>query len=108
MANTFSEEIVYPLNDALNSINSSSYQPTITPVIDLNGVTATASALGSMVDANNVQMTAASMQLNSQITQMDDLVDMTSRILGTIQNGSDVYLDGKIITGYVNRRLGQV
>lgn len=107
MATEFSSSIIDPLNTALQSINDGvEIQPTITPVIDLNGAAATASALGSMVNANNVQMTAASMQLNSQITQMDDLVDMTEKILRSIQNGSDLYLDDGVIAGRINRRLG--
>ena len=109
VATEFSSALIDPLNKALLSINEDSeIHPTISPVIDLNGVSATASALSSMVNANNVQMTAASMELNSQITQMDDLVDMTSKILGAIQNGSDLYLDESILAGRINRRLGML
>jgi hypothetical protein len=68
----------------------------------------TQSAISGMFDGNYaLDIAKAQLDLNSQVTQFDQLVEMTSRILGTIQNGSDVYLDGKVITGYVNRRLGQ-
>ena len=96
------------LADRLNgSFDSNVIAPKISPVVDLNNASISANRINTMFDANRAAALSASMDINSQITQMDDLVTMTSQILGTIQNGSDVYLDGKVITGYVNRRLGQ-
>jgi hypothetical protein len=93
---------------ALNGeFTGSAMSPRLTPVVDLSNATVQASRLNTMFDASRAAALSATMDINSQVSQMDDLVDMTSKILGTIQNGSDVFLDGKIITGYVNRRLGQ-
>ena len=83
-----------------------SISPTITPVVDLTNATNAAGTIDSMINAQRTSALSAQMSINSQITQMDQLVDMTSRILGAVQNGSDLYLDDSILAGRINRRLG--
>ena len=78
----------------------------ITPVVDLNGVSNKANQLNRMFDSSRAAALSANMQINSQVTQFDQLVDVTNRILGSIQNGSDLYLDDNILAGRINRRLG--
>lgn len=78
----------------------------ITPVVDLNGVGNKANQLNRMFDSSRAAAISANMQINSQVTQFDQLVDVTNRILGSIQNGSDLYLDDNILAGRINRRLG--
>lgn len=88
------------------SFEGESIAPTITPVVDLGNAAVSASRINNMFDANRAAALSASMNINSQVTQMDDLVDMTAKILGSIQNGSDLYLDDSILAGRINRRLG--
>ena len=86
--------------------NSNSFR--ISPVIDMNGATRSASQLNTLFDANRAAALNATMEVNSQVTQFDQLVDLTNQILGSIQNGSDLYLDDSILAGRINRRLGAV
>lgn len=98
--------MVDAVDTSMNSLNAG-ITPTIRPVIDLTAANGTVTSIGSMIAAQKSAALSASMEIESQVTQMDDLVDMTAQILGAIQNGSDVLIDGKIVAGYVNRRLGQ-
>lgn len=86
--------------------NSNSFR--ITPVVDMSGATRSAGQLNTMFDANRAAALSATMEVNSQVTQFDQLVDLTNQILGSIQNGSDLYLDDSILAGRINRRLGAV
>lgn len=95
------------MSDAMSSeAESGNLSPTIRPVIDLTNVNGKVSTIDSMLSAQRSAAIAASMDINSQVTQFDQLVDVTNRILGSIQNGSDLYLDDGIIAGRINRRLG--
>ena len=94
------------LASALNGEFSSGVSPKITPVVDLGNASSQASQLDNLFDSSRASALSAQMSINSQITQMDQLVDMTSRILGAVQNGSDLYLDDSILAGRINRRLG--
>ena len=101
------KSIAYAMSDAMAyEAESSSLSPTITPVVDLTNINGKASSLDSMFSATRSAAIAASMDINSQVTQFDQLVDVTNRILGSIQNGSDLYLDDNILAGRINRRLG--
>lgn len=100
------EVMVDTVDETMNRMNSGDVAPTITPVVDLTNATGTVNSIGSMIAAQRSAAVAASMDINSQITQFDELVDVTSKILGSIQNGSDLYLDDGIIAGRINRRLG--
>ena len=91
--------------DATNSIDTVS----IRPVLDLTEATKEANDLSSMLDGNSIKEFAqASISVDNQGTRIDKLVDVTTRILGSIQNGSDLYLDDSILAGRINRRLGAV
>ena len=74
----------------------------------MNSASASATKLNNMFDSNRAAALSATMELNSQVTQIDQLVDVTNRILGSIQNGSDLYLDDRVLAGRINRRLGAV
>lgn len=100
------EVMVDTVDETMNRMNSGDVAPTITPVVDLTNATGTVNSIGSMIAAQRSAAVAASMDINSQITQFDELVDVTSKILGSIQNGSDLYLDDGMIAGRINRRLG--
>ena len=78
----------------------------ITPVVDISGASYSASRLNNMINAQRAAAISALMEINSQVTQIDRLVDVTNRILGSIQNGSDLYIDDDILAGRINRRLG--
>ena len=78
----------------------------ITPVVDINGASSSANRLSNMFDSSRAAALSANMQINSQVSQIDSLVDVTNRILGAVQNGSDLYLDDNILAGRINRRLG--
>lgn len=104
---SIAENAVGDLAYGINSVmEDSSLSPTITPVVDLSTASLTAGRINTMFDSSRAAALNASMEINSQVSQMDSLVDMTSRILGTIQNGSDLYLDDSILAGRINRRLG--
>lgn len=95
------------MSDAMGSeAESGNLSPTIRPVIDLTNVNGKVATIDSMLSAQRSAAIAASMDINSQVTQFDQLVDVTNRILGSIQNGSDLYLDDNILAGRINRRLG--
>ena len=74
------------VTDALNS--GMQFTPSITPVVDIDNAAYSASRLGKMFDANKLRMDAASMKIDSQVDQMDDLVRITGKIYKAVENGS--------------------
>jgi len=81
---------------------------TIRPVLDLTDVQSGAMAIDSMF----TQRQALAAQLDagalSQSDEVAELVDVSWKILREIQNGRDIYLDGKVLAGSMNRRLGRM
>lgn len=100
------EVMVDTVDETMNRMKAGDVAPTITPVVDLTNAAGTVNSIGSMIAAQRSAAVAASMDINSQVTQFDELVDVTTKILGSIQNGSDLYLDDGMIAGRINRRLG--
>jgi hypothetical protein len=111
-AATMSSNVVGTMSSALLSIydfnDNLAGRSVIRPVLDLTNVKSGTNSVEDMLSSSSIKEFAeASINIDSQRTQMDSLVEIASNIFKSIQNGSDVVLDGKIITGYVNRRLGQ-
>ena len=79
---------------------------TIRPVLDLTDVQSGAMAIDSMFTQR--QAIAAQLDANalSQSDEIAELVDVSWKILREIQNGREIYLDGNVLAGSMNRRLG--
>lgn len=110
-ATTMSSTVVDTMSSALLSVydfnDSMAGRSTIRPVLDLTNVKAGSNTISDMLSGSSIKEFAeASINIDSQRNQIDSLVQIADGIFKSIQNGSDVYLDGKVITGYVNRRLG--
>lgn len=82
-------------------------EPTISPVLDLDGVRSYDQFAKTFLnDDYAVGIAKTQLSIDSRVSQLDRLVENTSRIIESIQNGSDLYLDENILAGRINRRLG--
>lgn len=81
--------------------------PVIRPVLDLTEFDAGLSAINTSLGARR-PMLARNTQSNPSSAEIQELVTVGWRILRAIQNGSDLYLDDKVLAGRINRRLGQL
>ena len=80
----------------------------ITPVMDLSNVRSSSAQLGAMMSRNQALSASASFNLNAQNDDIATLVKIGSQLLKSVQNGSDLYLDERVLVGRINRRLGQL
>ena len=80
----------------------------IRPVLDLSDIRMGMTTLDSMFSQR--QALAAEIEADSlgRNDEVEALLDVGWRILGEIQNGRDIYLDGKVLAGSMNRRLGRM
>lgn len=92
------------IKDVINGDLSSS--STLRPVLDMSNVDSGLHRINTSFNAQRVSLAAASMEINNEYSQLDELVDMTARIFRQLQNGQDLYLDDNILAGRINRRLG--
>lgn len=102
------------VNRILNS--SGDFNPVISPVLDLSDVRSGIGSVNTMMSKSRIGVTARAIDaaINMQSSsdnlgsKVDQLVDVAGKILGSVQNGSDLYLDDGRIAGRINRRLGAV
>lgn len=80
----------------------------ITPVLDLSSVRSSARSINSLFNYGRTMSVDMSRAQNAENEQVQELVTVGWRILRAIQNGSDLYLDDKVLAGRINRRLGQL
>ena len=63
-------------------------QPRISPVVDLGNAKYSSRKLSEMFDTTRAQAISASMSIDSQVTKIDDLVDITSKIYRAVEDGT--------------------
>ena len=85
-----------------------SFDMTIRPVLDLTNVESGVNTLDSMFARRQAYMIESDAGMLNQSEDLAELVDIGWQILREIQNGSDLYLDDKVLAGRINRRLGQI
>lgn len=81
---------------------------TIRPVLDLSNMQPGLAAIDTMFSQRQAlaaQIDAGDLMHRDEVAE---LVDVSWKILKEIQNGRDVYLDGKVLAGSMNRRLGRM
>lgn len=81
---------------------------TIRPVLDLTNMQPGLAAIDTMFSQRQAlaaQIDAGDFMHRDEVAE---LVDVSWRILKEIQNGRDVYLDGKVLATSMNRRLGRM
>ena len=102
------EKQIDSISDFITNVFGAELDDTITirPVLDLTDVRVGANQIGAMLSNQQASLAAQSANLTINGSEMGLLVDLVSRIYTAVQNGSDVYLDGDVIAGSVNRRLG--
>lgn len=83
------------------------FTPRIMPSVNLTEVKNRARQMRSFVDSNRLQATViANTMSDANGDKMDKLIQSANTLIGLVKNGSDVYLDEKLIVGRMNRRLG--
>lgn len=80
---------------------------TIRPVMDLTDVNAGMNTINSLFSQRQAIMAQLDTEAMDNSSDIDELLDVGWKILKEIQNGSDLYLDDKVLAGRINRRLGQ-
>ena len=80
---------------------------TIRPVMDLTDVNAGMNTINSLFSQRQALMAQLDTEAMDNSSDIDELLDVGWKILKEIQNGSDLYLDDKVLAGRINRRLGQ-
>ena len=81
---------------------------TIRPVLDLSNMQPGLAAIDTMFSQRQAlaaQIDAGDLAHRDEVAE---LVDVSWKILKEIQNGRDLYLDGKVLAGSMNRRLGRM
>lgn len=81
---------------------------TIKPVLDLTDVRNGAMTIDSMFTQRQALMAQLDSSALDQSNEIAELLDVGWQILREIQNGREIYLDGKVLAGSMNRRLGRM
>lgn len=81
---------------------------TIRPVLDLTDVRNGAMTIDSMFTQRQALMAQMDSSALDQSNEIAELVNVSWQILREIQNGRDIYLDGRVLAGSMNRRLGRM
>lgn len=81
---------------------------TIHPVLDLTDVRNGAMTIDSMFTQRQALMAQMDSSALDQSNEIAELLNVSWQILREIQNGRDIYLDGRVLAGSMNRRLGRM
>lgn len=81
---------------------------TIHPVLDLTDVRNGAMTIDSMFTQRQALMAQMDSSALDHSNEIAELVNVSWQILREIQNGRDIYLDGRVLAGSMNRRLGRM
>ena len=108
MAGTLHETIQEAVSKIADTSISTDINPVITPVLDLSNVESGARQLSGILPDSAAYQASASFNLNAQNDDVARLVAIGNKLLQSVQNGSDLYLDENILVGRINRRLGQL
>lgn len=80
---------------------------TIRPVLDLSNISGGASTINSMFSRKQAISANIGGTLSGSRGEVSELVSICWKILGEIQNGSDIYIDDDVLAGRINRRLAR-
>ena len=80
----------------------------IHPVLDLEDMRGGVSQINNMFSRRQAIMAQIGEASLSESNEITELLSVSKEILHAIQNGSEIYLDGKVLAGSVNRRLGKL
>lgn len=109
IANTFIDSV----SDAFHYVDqilSGELSPdlTIRPVLDLTNIQSGANTIDSLFAQRQAIMAEVDASSTSMKDEVAELLTVGWQILGEIQNGRDIYLDGRVLAGSMNRRLGRM
>lgn len=119
-ANNYTSGLVKAVSNARSIIAKlleEDFHPKITPVLDLSNVNSYINGSGGNVGINagpSVGRASAVDSYRSTTKSIDysaklsSIIALNQSLLRAVQNGGDVYLDGNIITGYVNAHMGKL
>jgi len=113
-ASEMGETAMVGVQSAIDGINklmdaSNTFMPTITPVVDMNGLNSAASGIDSMFNNANVGINAQLDMANQQAHQdMLDQNEILRSILGAINAGGTVTIDGNKLIGWIDTKLGKI
>lgn len=108
------ETAMIGVQTAIDGINklmdaSNTFMPTITPVIDMNGLSSASAGIDSMFNNANVGINAQLDMANQQAHQdMLDQNEILRSILGAINAGGTVTIDGNKLIGWIDTKLGKI
>jgi hypothetical protein len=117
-ANNYTDGIIKAINSARSIIAQTleeDFHPRITPVLDFSNVNGyNAGSMGSInVNATNDSASnvafAQALAKNKPIdytSKLNSIISLNQSLIQVVRSGGNVYLDGKIIAGYVNAHLG--
>ena len=110
LANGISDNTPTAVNQARNLAEAmnGAFDDTVDLEAQATGITPVFQSSVDSINTGALARRAMAIDVSTRSSQMDDLVDMTTRIFGAIQNGSDLYLDDNILAGRINRRLGML
>lgn len=81
---------------------------TIRPVLDFTNLNSDLGSLSGMLSQRQALLAEANINAIGQHEEVAELIDVSWRILREIQNGRDLYLDGKVLARTMDRRLGRM
>lgn len=95
--------------DYINRLVSSDMDTsmTIRPVLDFTDVETGMRRIDSLFAQRQAIVASIEADSVNNREDLDELLEVGWKILKEIQNGSDLYLDDKVLAGRINRRLGQ-
>lgn len=110
---SLADSVIDPIGSAIAKITAALPDDatviTIRPVLDLSEIENGARDIASILSNSSIVPSLAVSEKDSALeADVQELLDVGWRILREIQNGSDIYLDDKVLAGRINRRLGQV
>ena len=80
--------------------------PTVTPVVDMNGVYGTIDYLDGMFNGPGGILGTISMDLDNNIADINRIAVTANRILSTLQRARPITIDGTTVIGWIDRELG--
>lgn len=81
---------------------------TIRPVLDLTNIQSGVGTIDAMFSRRQAVLAQIDADSLNKSDEVSELIDVSWQILREIQNGRDIYLDGKVLAGSMNRRLGRM
>lgn len=99
---------------AFETTIGSNLSPVITPVVDMTALENCKNTIDTYLSGNIPVSAQSNLMYNNSNKQVDysgslrQLITLNQNLLAAVRAGGDVYLDGNIITGYVNAHMGKL